>query len=127
MKISIPAFRGEMPKVSSRLLSEGYAENATNCRLLSGDLTPWKQPTSVVTLTPTAVIKSIYKMQTLNAGNNVYLRSVDDVDWIKGAVAGDSSERIYFTGFRDDPSGAATPAKPKVTNFAKATGATIHT
>jgi len=127
MKISIPAFRGEMPKVSSRLLSEGFAENATNCRLLSGDLTPWKQPTSVVTLTPASVIRSVYKMQTLNGGNNVYLRSVDDVDWIKGAVAGDSLERIYFTGFRDDPSGSATPAKPKVTNFSMATGATIHT
>lgn len=127
MKISIPAFRGEMPKVSSRLLSEGFAENATNCRLLSGDLTPWKQPTSVVTLTPASVIRSVYKMQTLNGGNNVYLRSVDDVDWIKGAVAGDSTERIYFTGFRDDPSGSATPAKPKVTNFTMATGGTIHT
>lgn len=60
----------------------------------------------------------------------MFLRSKDDSNWARGAVAGDTTERIYFTGFRDNPSGAATPAVPKLTNNNATTGAfgsTIHT
>lgn len=126
MKIGVSSFKGEMPRVSSRLLPDNYAGSATNARILSGDLTAWKQPTSIATLTPTN-IKSIFKLQTALAGNDVFLRSADDVNWVKGSVSGDIAETILFTGFRDNPSGATTPARPKITNFAKATGAGIHT
>ncbi|MGI0010477.1 MAG: hypothetical protein ACREAE_03665, partial [Nitrosopumilaceae archaeon] len=63
MKISIPFFRGEVPRQSSRLLPDGYASSATNARLLSGDLTSWKESTAHAQspLLPSAILKAIYK------------------------------------------------------------------
>lgn len=127
MKVSIPYFKGLMPKQSSRLLPTGHAETATNARLKTGDLTAWKQPSAVSTLLPSSTLNSVYKMQS---AADIYLRSVDDVNWVRGIIPETIStgitERVYFTSFRDDPSGASTPAVPKVTNYSKATGGTIH-
>lgn len=122
MKITAPYFKGEVPRQSSRLLPDGFAAEAVNCKLTSGDLGPWRESTAVATLTP-ATINSIYKMQ---GGSNIFLRSQYDVNWAKGAIAGDTSETIYFTGFPDNP-GTPTTTAPKVTTYAHATGATIHT
>lgn len=122
MKIRAAAFKGEVPKTSSRLLPEGFAADAVNCKLTSGDLEAWNESTAVATLSPSG-INSIYKMQT---GSNIFLRSQNDVNWIKGAIAADEKETIYFTGFPDNPI-TPTTAAPKVTTAAKATGVTIHT
>lgn len=121
MKIKASAFKGEIPKTSSRLLPEGYAAEAINCKLTSSDLDAWKESTAILTLAPSN-LNSIYKMQT---GSNIFLRSQNVVNWVKGAIAGDVNETIYFTGFPDNP-GTPTTAAPKVTTAARATGGTIH-
>lgn len=119
MKVSIPYFKGMVPRQSSRLLPDGFAADCTNVNLKSGDITAWNQPSVMTTLTP-AGIKTIYKTQT----GGVFLRWQDDVNVARGPVAGDTTERLYYTGARDTSSAAAF--RPKVTNRAKATGAFIH-
>ncbi len=121
MKISIPFFKGEVPRQSSRLLPDGHASKAINANLLSGDLVPWKQPSSIITITP-AGIRTIYKMQT----NNALLRWSDTVSVARGPVAGDITERLYYTGAKDSPNGASSSNQPKVTNYSRATGVVLH-
>lgn len=121
MKISIPFFKGEVPRQSSRLLPDGFAAEAVNARLKTGDLTPWHEPSSLFTLSPSG-IRTIYKMQT----NNAMLRWPDTVHVARGPVAGDSTERLYFTGAKDYADGSAAGTRPKVTNYSMATGGTVH-
>jgi hypothetical protein len=121
MKVTVPYFKGMMPRQSSRLLPDGYAEDCTNARLKSGDLTAWKKPFSHSTLTPSN-LQTIYKMQTAE----VFLRWQDDVNVVRVPTPQDTLETVVFTGARDDPSGSATPAKPKITTYAIATNATTH-
>jgi len=122
MKISIPFFKGEVPRQSSRLLPDGFAAEAVNARLKTGDLTPWREPSTLFTLSPSG-IRTIYKMQT----NNIMLRWPDTVHVARGPVAGDTTERLYFTGAKDYADGSASGNRPKVTNYAMATGGTVHT
>lgn len=65
MKVQVPFFKGEVPRESSRLLPDGYAASATNCRLVTGDLTPWMESSahSLSPLLPSSTLQSIYKMQ----------------------------------------------------------------
>ena len=122
MKITIPYFRGMVPRQSSRLLPDGFAADCTNVNLKSGDLAAWNEPSSITTLTP-AGIKTIYKMQIAD----IFLRWADDVNVARGPVAGDTTERLYFTGARDNPSSGDMTSRPKVTNYSKVTGATLRT
>jgi hypothetical protein len=49
--IRIPSFRGERPGTGSRLLPEGYAQSARNCRLIDGQIDPIGDQTDVETIT----------------------------------------------------------------------------
>jgi len=49
--IRIAAFRGERPGTGPRLLPEGFAQTARNCRLIDGQIVPINTATDVETLT----------------------------------------------------------------------------
>ena len=87
--IDISAFRGEIPKLSDKLLPENYASSAVNCDLQEGQLKPTKTVSSIFDIGATAT--SIYKM------NSSYLQWVNDVSVVRSLVA-DSGNRIMFTG-----------------------------
>lgn len=107
-------FRGVRPRVSSRLLPQGEAEVASNVRLGSGDLEPWR---GLSQLTPlcSAGSKSFYYYDATTG--QFWLEFPTDVDVVRNPVAEDTLERLYFTG-APDTDGGTTPGKPKYTTNA---------
>lgn len=101
MKISIPSFRGEAPRVSPRALPENMAASAFNCRLLSSDVDAWKNFLSEDVLCKAGNINSIYLL-----ANQYWLEFEDSdlgagavsVDFAKGIIPGDTTHRTYLTG-----------------------------
>ena len=108
MKITIPTFRGEAPRLTSRELPVNGAQEATNCRLQSGDLESWRQFTLAKTLSRTGAIQTIYKLSTQWISWN------EQVDVARGVIASDNTFRTFLTC----PSLFATP---RWTNFSLAT------
>lgn len=92
MKVSIDTFRGEAPRVSPRLLPENGAQDATNARLVSGDLEAWRQFFEIERLGHTETIDTIYKL------NGAWLSWATQVDVARGIIPGDTTFRVYLTG-----------------------------
>ena len=89
-------FGGIAPQVSPRLLADTLAQTAEDVILDSGRLTPIRDNTNDYTL-DTAGQNSIYKYRT--GGNEYWLEWADEgVDVVTGPIAGDNTERLYWTG-----------------------------
>ena len=105
-------FDGIHPRTDAALLPDHGAQLALNCTLWQGDLRPLAAPLQVVT--PTAVeagIRSIYRIGQDLPETQYWLAWPADVDVVRGLIAGDTSERTYYTG----------DGVPKVTNLELAT------
>jgi len=87
--IDIRQFYGVIPKLSARLLPEGYAAQAYNCDFNSGGLRSIKGVSSVQDTE--ADTQTIYKMQSS------FLEWDGVVDVAKSLVA-DSGDRVFYTG-----------------------------
>jgi hypothetical protein len=111
--IILDFFRGEAPKFSPRLLPAGYAQQAFNCKLFDGKLKPWFGMKTVSGLAKSGTVQSIYPMRD-SGGALVWLEWVEDVDVVESLIAGDTTQRICFTGY----------GSPKTTDFTLATGGT---
>ena len=105
MKRAIMNPRGEVPRVAPHLLPDNAAASAVNCRLLTGDLTAWKQFANVQDTLRTGPVQSLFLL------NDVWLSSDSDLDYARGAIAGDTTYRTYITGMD----------VPRFTNYAMAT------
>lgn len=102
-------FRGEAPKHKPRLLPPGYGQKAFNCKLYDGKLKPWFGMTTVDTPAKAGTIQTIYPMR--DSGDDiVWLEWIEDVNVVEGLIAGDTTQRICYTGY----------GSPKATNFALA-------
>jgi hypothetical protein len=86
--IDIGLFRGEIPKVSARLLPDGYASRAVNCDLQEGILKPIKGSTSIQSLDPGA--KTIHRL------GEQWLQWNNKINVVESFVYDDG--RIIFTG-----------------------------
>ena len=93
----LQTFSGQAPKVYARLLPDDMAQVATNCRLDSGRLEPWKgnssSSISFATGSISAATKSIYKHSS-----SVWIASNSELDIARSPIAEDPHERIYITG-----------------------------
>lgn len=93
----LQTFSGQAPKVYARLLPDDMAQIATNCRLDSGRLEPWKSnSTSSITFATgsiSASTKTIYKHSS-----SVWIASNSELDIVRSPIAEDPHERIYITG-----------------------------
>jgi hypothetical protein len=107
MKISLDSFRGEAPRISPRLLPENAAQDATNARLVSGDLEAWRQFVQTQALNHSETIDTIYLL------NGAWLSWTTQVDVARGIIPGDTSFRIYLTGPEEYD-------RPQWTNYALA-------
>jgi hypothetical protein len=94
--IRIASFSGIAPKIEPRLLPDTMAQRADNCRLFSGALQPWRAPKKVATCSKGSGVKSIFRMT--DGGNSVWLNWLEDVDAVRGPIAGDKTQRTYYTG-----------------------------
>lgn len=110
MRIAIDNFRGEIPRVTPRGLPDSAAQAAVNARLLSGDLTAWRQFGAEVGLANTGPVQSIYRL-----ADTVWLSWDSDVDVARGTTGGDTTYRTYITGPDEY-------TEPRVTTLALAGG-----
>lgn len=106
MKVSTENFRGEVPRVTPRALPDNAAQDATNARLVTGDVTPWKQFVPVKTIDRDAPV------QTIALLDDNWLSFNEQVDVARGIIPGDTTFRTYLTGLD----------VPRFTTLAMATG-----
>jgi hypothetical protein len=104
-------FQGVFPRTSPRLLPANAGQDATNARLLSGDLEAWRQFALTHQLAQSAPILSIYLL------NGAWLSWQHDADAVRGPVPGDTTFRLFIT----DPTDYSTPVW---TNYDMATSGT---
>lgn len=110
--ISISNFGGMIPRRNAAMLPDTAAQIAQNCTLWHGDLRPLKSPLTVFTpVALSSAIKSIYRIGMSLPETQYWMAWTTDVDVARGMIAGDTSERTYFTG----------DGVPKVTNLQMAT------
>lgn len=101
--LRITTFRGANKKLKPRLLPDASATVATNVRLTSGDLSPWRTPVSVASA-PGGTL-GLYRMgRDVPNDASYWLTFTAYVDVVRGLVANDSTERTIYTG-----GGATTP------------------
>lgn len=106
--IFISDFAGMIPRRNPAMLPVNAAQIAQNCTLWHGDLRPLKAPLPIATPAPIgAIIKSLYRIGMSLPETQYWMAWATDVDVVRGMIAGDTSERTYFTG----------DGVPKVTNL----------
>jgi len=108
VKIALINPRGEVPRVEPHLLPENAAQAAVGTRLLTGDLTAWKQFSITKTLATPVPVRTIYLL------DDKWLSWGVDVDVARGIIPGDDTYRTYLTA-------PALYAQPRWTNYALAT------
>jgi len=91
VKIAIDSFRGEVPRITPRGLPPNAAQEATNCRLQTGDLESWRQFALTKTLAQTTT-----PVQTIYLLKDKWLSWNDQVDVARGVIQ-DNDWRTYLT------------------------------
>lgn len=90
--IRIDRFVGAIQAVAPQLIPENAAQAANNCKLVSGNLQPWKGTTTVNTPSKAGTKKTIHLF-----GAGTWFHWLDEVNVVRGPVA-NNLERTYFTG-----------------------------
>ena len=104
----VSKFLGKAPRISPELLPDAAAQIASNAKVSSGDLIPYRIPTIVGSVNRNGDIKTIYPMRdTSNPAINRWLSWLADVDVAVTTTLNDEEQRIYYTG----------DGVPKVTNY----------
>lgn len=94
----LQTFGGKAPKIYSRLLPNDMAQVATNSRLDSGRLEPWKSNSSA-SVTPVASYSISSATKTLfRYSSSIWIGSDEELDIVRSPIAEDSHERLYVTG-----------------------------
>jgi hypothetical protein len=102
--VNIKAFRGEVPRVSDRLLQPNQASRAMNCKLTSGRLDPLRglglEATSQLNL-----IRTLHRYRYFLNGLPVdyWLTFNNDVDVVDSPLANDTEGRIFYTADTHEP------------------------
>jgi hypothetical protein len=107
--LKIAGMSGIAPKIAARSLPGMMAQIADNCKLFSTELDSWKAPLKVATASKGNAV-SLFRMVNTD-GSDVWLNWLVDVDAARGPIAGDTTQRTYYTG----------AGEPRVTNLALAT------
>ena len=108
--VKIEKFLGLAPKVAPQLLPNVAAQEASNVRLFSGDLLPYRLPKEVGTTYRSGEVKTIYPMRNPTTDVIEWLSWPGDIDVAVATSLNDEEQRIYYTG----------DGVPKVTNYDKA-------
>lgn len=87
-------FMGAIPRVAPHLLPDGYAQLARSCDLDKGTLRPLRNHSTVTTPTKVGTKLTIVPY----GATPVWFHWLEDVDVVRAPLAGDSLNRVYFTG-----------------------------
>lgn len=102
--INIKAFRGQVPRVSDRLLQPNMATRAMNCKLTSGRLDPLRGLDLEAT-SQLGFIRTLFRYRHFINGSPVdrWLTFTNDVDVVKSPLANDPQGRIFYTADTHEP------------------------
>ena len=104
----ITKFLGIAPKISPELLPNAAAQIATNVKLHSGDIIPYRQPLLISSPLQSGTVKTIYPLHDpVDSAAHEWLSWLTDVDVVRPTSISDEEQRIYYTG----------DGVPKVTNY----------
>lgn len=87
-----------MPRVSSRLLEDGYAQAAENCDFRRGKLEPSRAPLDTGVNLGFSTESIYWYNRAGNGGDGFWFEWDTDVDVVRGPIANDVDLRVYFTG-----------------------------
>ena len=106
--ITVNKFSGVSPMTPPRYLGNEAAQTALNCPVWMGSLQPIRGAESKASsFTKSGNMKSIYRFDQSQTNElNYWFHWTTDVDVVQGFIAGDTTERTYYTG----------DGNPKVTN-----------
>lgn len=125
MKVTWEIFEGIRPRLRPHLLSPQAAQIASNCKLWSGAVEPFKVPLQVTPTTTTTYVSgatTVYRHGQARTDENYWCTWGPDVDVVRGPNADDTQERLYYTGDNTD-----VLTIPKVTSLTQvATGTTVR-
>lgn len=108
---------GIFPKMNPSMIVDNASTKAENCILGNGDARPLRAPVQVATTPRAGVKKAMFRLGNSSPETQYWLTWNTDVSVARGPIAGDTSERLYYTG----------DGKPKMTYFPIATqGGTIY-
>jgi len=82
-----------MPRLEGSLIPANYAQEAQNCILSNGTVTPFDGTTSVDTPTKAGTKETIYKFN-----DSFWFHWTDIIDCVRGPVSDDDDEVTYWTG-----------------------------
>lgn len=109
--VKIIGFLGTAPKISPELLPNTAGQIATNCKLYSGDLIPYPQPTVVANTLRTGTIKTLFALRDPDTGVKKWLSWLTEVDIAVASKTDQDEQRFYYSG----------DGAPKVSNYELAT------
>lgn len=92
--ITLKKFGGIAGKMAPSKLPPDMAQIATNCKLWSGDLRAFRGASELQALVKTGAIQTIYRYNN----DTDFLEWTEDVNVARASVAGDTTEKIVFTG-----------------------------
>ena len=92
--VDLRNFAGEVPKQGPSALAPNQAQRATNCRLVSGEVRPYRKP--LFEYTPANDALTIYRGS--NGTNSTWYTWDNDVNICESPIADTSDYRIYYTG-----------------------------
>ena len=94
--IKLEQFSGIAPRIGPTELAPNQAQIASNLKLQSGELRPWRKPVPVYTLGQSNV-KTIYQLEKTTSGEKVWLEWTTEVDVVPSPVVDTTDFRIYYT------------------------------
>jgi hypothetical protein len=94
--IKLEQFSGIAPRIGPTELAPNQAQTASNVKLQSGEIRPWRKPVSVYTLGQSGV-KTIYQLEKTTTGDKVWLEWTTEVDVVPSPVVDTTDFRIYYT------------------------------
>jgi len=105
-QIRVDGFRGLIPRQSTKLMDEHYAQEIIDARISSGAIEGWRNDSLDEAIPLLGDVQTIYRDEQGN-----WLQFNDDVDIVKAPIANDTTDRLYYTGDTRD-----SPLKLRVTN-----------
>jgi hypothetical protein len=94
--INLEQFSGIAPRIGPTELAPNQAQTASNVKLQSGELRPWRKPVASYTLGQSGV-KTIYQLEKTTTGAKVWLEWTTEVDVVPSPVVDTTDFRIYYT------------------------------
>jgi hypothetical protein len=97
-RLKLQKFLGKAPKVSPELLPAVAAQEATNCKLYSGDLIPYPFPVIVGDTSLSGITRTLYGLRDPDDNSLVFLAWDTDVDVAIASITDTNEQRFYYTG-----------------------------